>query len=149
MGARVRYTSSDVDLLARLMRGEAQAEGEKGMLTVGAVVINRAVVRCSDFKNVNNINDVIYHYMNGDAMFDAILEPDFYQKSRERERRLAEQTIKGWREWPSKYSLWYFNPWGPTSQACPAMWYGQPLAGTWKNHCFYQPTSAECAEIYR
>ena len=53
MGARVKYRSSDVDLLARLMRGEAQAEGEKGMLTVGAVVINRAVVRCSDFKNVN------------------------------------------------------------------------------------------------
>lgn len=39
--AVVRATSADVDLMARLLRAEAEGEGKQGMLLVGNVGINR------------------------------------------------------------------------------------------------------------
>ena len=36
----VKYTKKELDLLARLMRAEAESEGELGMLMVGNVGIN-------------------------------------------------------------------------------------------------------------
>ena len=39
----VSYTSSERDLLARLMRAEALGEGNLGMLMVGNVAVNRAI----------------------------------------------------------------------------------------------------------
>ena len=35
--ARVAYRSADVDLMARMMRAEAEGEGKQGMLYVGNV----------------------------------------------------------------------------------------------------------------
>lgn len=48
--AVVRATSADVDLMARLLRAEAEGEGKQGMLLVGNVGINRLRANCSDFK---------------------------------------------------------------------------------------------------
>ncbi|MEE6449331.1 cell wall hydrolase [Gottfriedia acidiceleris] len=145
---RIKYNENDINLLARLIRAEAEAEGKRGMLAVGCVVINRALVRCSDFKNVNTVREVIYQYHDGDASFDAIQSPYFYQKATEPYIGLAKQCLEIWRDYPAKYSLWYFNPPGVESQPCPNSWYNQPFAGKWKNHCFYEPTGQECAEIY-
>ena len=50
--ARIAYNSSDVDLMARMMRAEAEGEGKQGMLYVGNVIVNRVVGNCSDFKDV-------------------------------------------------------------------------------------------------
>ena len=48
----VNYTTKELDLLARLMRAEAQTEGDLGMLMVGNVVINRVLGDCYTFKNI-------------------------------------------------------------------------------------------------
>lgn len=48
--AVVRATSSDIDLMARLLRAEAEGEGKQGMPLVGNVGINRLRANCSDFK---------------------------------------------------------------------------------------------------
>ena len=53
---RVNYRSSDVDLMARMMRAEAEGEGKQGMLYVGNVIVNRAVANCLDFKDVRTIH---------------------------------------------------------------------------------------------
>lgn len=50
--AVVRATSADVDLMARLLRAEAEGEGKQGMLLVGNVGINRLRANCSDFKGL-------------------------------------------------------------------------------------------------
>ena len=47
---RVKYRDADVDLIARMMRAEAEAEGNQGMLYVGNVIVNRAVADCLDFQ---------------------------------------------------------------------------------------------------
>lgn len=138
--AVVRATSKDIDLLARLLRAEAEGEGQQGMLLVGNVAINRVRVRCSDFKNVNTIEQVIYQ----PHAFEAVTHGYFYQRPREQERRLARRSVQGERVWPAKFSLWYFKPPG----ACPPQWYNQPHVARFKSHCFYEPAAGECEAIY-
>ena len=41
----LNYTSKEIDLLARIMRAEALNEGNLGMLMVGNVVVNRAIIK--------------------------------------------------------------------------------------------------------
>ncbi|MDF2716753.1 MAG: cell wall hydrolase [Paenibacillus sp.] len=138
--AVVKARENDIDLLARLLRAEAEGEGEKGMLLVGNVGINRIRANCSDFKNLRTIPQMIYQ----PHAFEAVQHGYFYQKSRERDKRLARRAVNGERDWPGKFSLWYFRPEGD----CPPTWYNQPLVGRWKLHCFYQPTAKECENVY-
>ena len=46
----IAYNEEDVKLLARLMRAEAEGEGQQGMLMVGNVGVNRVRGNCLDFK---------------------------------------------------------------------------------------------------
>ncbi|MEW9052498.1 MAG: cell wall hydrolase [Neobacillus sp.] len=143
--ARVNYRSSDVDLMARMMRAEAEGEGKLGMLMVGNVIINRVKADCLDFKEVRTINDVIFQIQGGNYSFEAVQKGNvFYQRARTAEKRLAQQAIDSWREHPSKYALWYFNPYAP----CPPTWYGQPHSGQYKLHCYYEPKPDTCDSVY-
>ncbi|MGE7601964.1 cell wall hydrolase [Peribacillus sp. NPDC097675] len=142
---RVQYRSSDVDLMARMMRAEAEGEGLQGMLYVGNVIVNRAVADCLDFKNVRTIPEVVYQVQGGNYSFEAVQKGNvFYQRARDAERRLAKRNLESWREHPAKYALWYFNP----SAACPPTWYDQPFTGQFKNHCFYEPIAGTCESVY-
>ncbi|KAB7663594.1 cell wall hydrolase [Bacillus sp. B1-b2] len=136
----VKATDADIDLLARLLRAEAEGEGEQGMLMVGNVGINRMRADCSDFKGIRTVSDMIYQ----PHAFEATTKGYFYQRARESEKRLAKRAINGERVWPSKYSLWYFRPPGD----CPPTWYNQPHVGRYKLHCFYEPTAEECQNVY-
>ncbi|WP_071392638.1 cell wall hydrolase [Bacillus tuaregi] len=143
--ARVAFRSSDVDLMARMMRAEAEGEGKQGMLYVGNVIVNRAVADCLDFKSIRTINQVIYQVQGGNYSFEAVQKGNvFYQRARDFERRLARLNLNYWREHPGKYALWYFNPYAP----CPPTWYGQPFAGQFKLHCFYEPKAGTCDSVY-
>ena len=55
----INYNTKELDKIARLMRAEALAEGDLGMLMVGNVVVNRAIADCLDFKNLKSISDVV------------------------------------------------------------------------------------------
>ena len=57
--AIIEYDSTDLDLMARLMRAEALGEGDLGMLMVGNVIVNRALATCLTFKNINSIKQVV------------------------------------------------------------------------------------------
>ncbi|RKJ36357.1 cell wall hydrolase, partial [Butyricicoccus sp. 1XD8-22] len=48
---RVKYRDNDVDIIARMMRAEAEGEGNQGMLYVGNVIVNRLVADCIDFRD--------------------------------------------------------------------------------------------------
>lgn len=143
--AVVKARSSDIDMLARLLRAEAVGEGELGMLLVGNVGINRIRANCSDFKNIRTIPQMI----NQPHAFEALQHGMYYQRARDRERRLARRAVNGEWNWPAKYSLWYFRPGTATApQPCPPTWYNQPLVGRYKLHCFYEPTAQECENVY-
>jgi N-acetylmuramoyl-L-alanine amidase len=140
MMAVVKASTSDIDLLARLLRAEAEGEGEQGMLMVGNVGINRLRANCSDFKGLRTIPQMVYQ----PHAFEATIKGYFYQRARTVEKRLAKRAIAGERLWPAKFSLWYFRPPGD----CPQTWYDQPFVSRYKLHCFYQPTGEECENIY-
>lgn len=58
--AVVKVSSSDIDLMARLLRAEAEGEGTQGMLLVGNVGINRLRANCSDFKGLRTIPQMVF-----------------------------------------------------------------------------------------
>lgn len=144
--ARVKYTDSDVALVARMIRAEAEGEGQQGMLYVGNVIVNRAIADCLDFKEVRTIPQVIYQVQGGNYSFEAVQKGNvFYNRARGVEKRLAKKTLDFWREHPAKYALWYFNPYAP----CPPTWYDQPFSGQFKQHCYYEPIANTCDSVYR
>ena len=143
---RVAYNDKDVDVMARMMRAEAEGEGKLGMLMVGNVIVNRRKADCLDFKGLRTIRDVIFQVQGGNYSFEAVQKGNvFYNRAREVEKKLAIQNLKYWREHPSKYALWYFNPYGE----CPPTWYNQPFAGQYKEHCYYEPLANTCEGAYR
>jgi N-acetylmuramoyl-L-alanine amidase len=136
----VKARDSDIALLARLLRAEGEGEGQLGMLLIGNVGINRIRADCSDFKGLRTIPQMIYQ----PHAFEAVQYGYFYQRPREKEKRLALRNINGERFWPAKFSLWYFRP--PAD--CPPTWYNQPFVGRYKLHCFYEPTAETCQNVY-
>lgn len=139
--AVIKTNSEDVKLLARLMRAEAEGEGEQGMLMVGNVGVNRILGSCLDFRDIRNMRDMVFQSPGG---FEATQKGYFYQGARDREIRLARRVINGERIWPASNALWFFKPAG----ACPATWYDQRNTGRFKSHCFFAPSGADCPAVY-
>jgi N-acetylmuramoyl-L-alanine amidase len=139
--AVVKATSSDIDMLARLLRAEAEAEGELGMLMVGNVGVNRVLSNCLDFRGIRTIPQMVFQSPGG---FEAVQKPYFYQRAREKERRLARRNIGGERQHPASNSLWFFRPTG----SCPPVWFNQPNTGRFKAHCFFAPYPSVCPRVY-
>jgi N-acetylmuramoyl-L-alanine amidase len=139
--ALVAHTEKDIELLARLMRAEAEGDGQLGMLMVGNTGINRVIANCLDFIGITTISDMVYQSPGG---FEATQKGYFYQRAREQEKRLARRVIQGERQHPATNSLWFFEPEG----SCPAQWYGQWNSGRYKSHCFFVPLESECPNVY-
>ncbi|MFP4976175.1 cell wall hydrolase [Paenibacillus sp. CN-4] len=139
--AVIKANSEDVKLLARLMRAEAEEDGDQGMLMVGNVGVNRIRGNCLDFQNIRNMNDMVFQSPGG---FEATQRGYFYQRARESEIRLARRVINGERIHPASNALWFFRPAGD----CPATWYNQENTGRFKAHCFFRPTGEDCPSVY-
>ena len=92
--------SSDVDLLARCVYGEARGEPYVGKVAVAAVVLNR--VKSSSFPNT--IAGVIYQK---DA-FTAVKDGQFYLTPDADAYRAARDALNGWD--PTYGCLYYYNP---------------------------------------
>lgn len=139
--AVVAHTEKEIELLARLMRAEAEGEGQLGMLMVGNVGVNRARVKCLDFTNIASIQDMVFQRPGG---FEATVKGYFYQRAREQDKRLARRVLQGERFHPATNTLWFFRPDGD----CSAQFFGQWNVGRYKSHCFYAPTQGDCPEVY-
>lgn len=140
--ALVAHTENDIALLARLMRAEAEGDGQLGMLMVGNTGVNRVIAVCLDFVDIRTINSMVFQSPGG---FEATQKGYFYQRAREQDKRLARRVVRGERQHPATNSLWFFKPVG----GCPAQWFGQWNAGRYKSHCFYAPLASECPTVYR
>lgn len=139
----VKYTSAERDLLARLMRAEALGEGNLGMLMVGNVGVNRVLANCLTFKNIRTIEDMIYQNPGGFSGKDS---PLFFSNPTSYERNLADRVLDGEYYFPATQSLWFYAP--SSGANCSNTWWDQKLSGRYKNHCFYQPNSGVCQELY-
>lgn len=92
--------SNNVNLLARLIYGEARGEPYTGQVAVGAVVMNR--VKSSSFPN--SISGVIYQ----SGAFDAVSDGQINMSPDSTAKKAAQDAINGWD--PSYGAIYYFNP---------------------------------------
>ncbi len=99
-GSKPSNNSGDLNLLSRLVYGEARGEEYRGQVAVAAVVLNR--VKSSNFPNT--VAGVIYQRGAFDAVSDGQvnLSPDSTAKS------AAQDALNGWD--PSNGAIYYFNP---------------------------------------
>lgn len=91
---------SNVNLLARLINGEARGEPYTGMVAVGAVVLNR--VASSKFPST--IAGVIYQA----GAFDAVSDGQINYSPSQQSYNAARDALNGWD--PSGGAIYYFNP---------------------------------------
>lgn len=139
--AVIQTNSEQVKLLARLMRAEAEGEGELGMLMVGNVGVNRVLGNCLDFRNIRNLENMVYQNPGG---FEATQKGYFYQPARDRDVQLARRVINGERQYPASNALWFFRPAGD----CPDTWYDQSNTGRYKAHCFFLRQAVTIVQTY-
>ena len=92
--------SSNVNLLAHLIYGEARGESYIGQVAVGAVIMNR--VKSSLFPNT--IAGVIYQR----GAFDAVSDGQINMSPDSTAKKAAQDAINGWD--PSYGAIYYFNP---------------------------------------
>ncbi len=92
--------SNDVNLLARLVYGEARGEPYTGQVAVAAVVLNR--VKSSSFPNT--IAGVIYQR----GAFDVVSDGQINLAPNATAKKAAQDALNGWD--PSYGAIYYFNP---------------------------------------
>lgn len=138
----INYSKKELDLCARIMRAEALAEGDLGMLMVGNIVVNRTIANCLDFKDTRTITDVIYQK----NQFSGTKSSLFQSSSTTREKDLARRVLKGEYYHPATNALYFYAP--KTNEKCKNTWFNQNYAGRYKNHCFYEPNKGICKELH-
>ena len=111
------------------------------MLMVGNVGVNRILSNCLDFRGIRTMRQMVFQSPGG---FEAVHKSYFYQRARDKERRLARRVIKGERQHPASNALWFFRP----SGNCPEQWFNQRNSGRYKAHCFFVPTPQDCPRVY-
>ena len=92
--------SNNVDLLARVIYGEARGEPYTGQVAVGAVIMNR--VKHNSFPNT--LASVIYQ----SGAFDAVADGQVNLSPDSTAKKAAQDAINGWD--PSYGAIYYFNP---------------------------------------
>lgn len=92
--------SNDLNLLSRLVYGEARGEPYEGQVAVAAVVLNR--VKNSSFPNT--IAGVIYQK----GAFDVVSDGQINLTPNATSKKAAQDALNGWD--PSYGSIYYFNP---------------------------------------
>lgn len=95
-------STSDIQLMARAINGEARGEPYEGQVAVGAVILNR--VRSSQFPNT--IAGVVYEKGAFTAVSDGQINVPIAENSTV--YKAARDAMNGWD--PTGGAIYYFNP---------------------------------------
>ena len=114
--------SSDLNLLSRLVYGEARGEPYTGQVAVAAVVLNR--VKSSSFPNT--IAGVIYQ----SGAFDVVSDGQINLTPNDTAIKAAQDALNGWD--PTNGAIYYFNP----STATNKWIWSRPMTVTIGKHRF-------------
>lgn len=117
-------STSDVQLLARAINGEARGEPYEGQVAVGAVILNR--VKASNFPNT--ISGVIYQPGAFTAVSDGQINVALEDSATV--VKAARDALNGWD--PSGGAIYYFNP----NTATNSWIWSRPLIKTIGKHRF-------------
>ncbi len=116
------FSSSDINLLARVISAEARGESYEGQVAVGAVVLNR--IEHSSFPDT--MSGVIYQ----SGAFSCINDSNWNQPVAASAKKAAQDAINGWD--PTGGAIYYYNPKKTTNK-----WMlSRPIIKTIGNHVF-------------
>ncbi|HHU33312.1 MAG: cell wall hydrolase [Zhaonellaceae bacterium] len=104
--ATSKLTAEELELLAKVVYGEARGESYEGQVAIAAVVLNR--VKNPNFPNT--IKGVIYQ----PGAFTAITDGQFYLTPNDTAYKAAKDAAAGWD--PTGGALYYWNPATATSK---------------------------------
>ena len=121
-GSTGGYSSSDINLLAKLIAAEARGESYRGQVAVGAVVLNR--VEHASFPDT--IAGVIYQR----GAFSCVNDNNWYVSPDSNSIKAARDCINGWD--PSGGAIYYYNP----AKTSNSFMYSRPVITTIGNHVF-------------
>lgn len=122
--AKSSSTTSDLQLMARAINGEARGEPYEGQVAVGAVILNRV----KDSKFPNTIAGVIYQSGAFTAVSDGQINSPIAEDSTV--YKAARDAMNGWD--PTGGCIYYFNPATATNK-----WiWSRPLVKTIGKHRF-------------
>jgi len=96
----------NLDLMARVIYGEARGEPYEGMVAVGAVILNRV----ADSRFPNTIPGVIYQA----GAFDVVSDGQINLTPNDTAYKAARDALNGWD--PTYGCIYYFNPATATSK---------------------------------
>lgn len=114
--------SNDLNLLSRVVYGEARGEPYAGQVAVAAVCLNR--VKSSSFPNT--LAGVVYQ----SGAFDAVADGQINLTPNSTARKAAQDALNGWD--PTYGAIYYFNPATATNK-----WiWSRPMTVTIGNHRF-------------
>lgn len=114
--------SNNLNLLARVVYGEARGEPYTGQVAVAAVVLNR--VKSSSFPN--SVSGVVYQ----SGAFDAVRDGQINLTPNSTAIKAAQDALNGWD--PSYGAIYYFNP----STATNKWIWSRPMTVTIGRHRF-------------
>lgn len=129
--------SNNLNLLARIIHGEARGEPYNGMVAVGAVVLNRV----SNPNFPSTIAGVIYQ----SGAFDAVSDGQINLTPSTQAYNAARDALNGWD--PTGGAIYYFNPATATNK-----WiWSRPHTITIGNHrfCKWVPQSVPVALLWK
>lgn len=116
--------TSDIQLMARAINGEARGEPYEGQVAVGAVILNRV----KDSRFPNTISGVIYQSGAFTAVADGQINASIAENSTV--YKAARDAMNGWD--PTGGCVYYFNPATATNK-----WiWSRPLVKTIGKHRF-------------
>ena len=116
--------TSDIQLMARAINGEARGEPYEGQVAVGAVILNRV----KDSRFPNSISGVIYQSGAFTAVSDGQINAQISEGSTV--YKAAQDAMNGWD--PTGGCVYYFNP----STATNKWIWSRPLVKTIGKHRF-------------
>lgn len=117
-------STSDIQLMARAINGEARGEPYEGQVAVGAVILNRV----KDSRFPNSISGVIYQPGAFTAVSDGQINASLSEGSTV--YKAAQDAMNGWD--PTGGCVYYFNP----STATNKWIWSRPLIKTIGKHRF-------------
>jgi N-acetylmuramoyl-L-alanine amidase len=135
------------ELLARIIRCEAEGEGDNGMKAVATVVMNRVHVPYGEYQRVCQgdlrcvimqpdqftcVKEVVAGQYNPQNIYNMTPLQVHYD--------IADWALSGNKSLAVDNCLWYYNPFSPNC----ASYFPQNQSGVYYNrivqHCFYTPT---------
>ncbi|MGI6561204.1 MAG: cell wall hydrolase [Clostridia bacterium] len=135
------------EMLARMIRCEAEGEGSNGMKAVATVIMNRVHVNSGEYMRVcqGDLKKVLlqpYQFTCAMTVVGGAENPQniFNMSPEQVHYEIADWALDGNRLWGVDDCLWYYNPFSPQCET----YFPRNRTGVFytriNEHCFYNPT---------